>query len=296
MSANEDSLTRFILQRANVRGALVSLNESWRAIAERSSYPSAVAHYLAQCTAAAALFTASIKINGRLSIQMRGEGTIRTLFSECSTEGTVRGIAHFEQPVPDQLALSDFGRNAVLAITIENNLPEGREPQRYQGLVGMQAETLSAAFEQYFVQSEQLPTRIVLFGNAEQAAGLLIQQLPEQTHEQDDWQRAQALFDTVTEAELFELDAEDILYRLFHEENVRVLEHKSIEFACSCSRARVENVLLSLGQEEIAQTLQEQGEISVNCDFCGQGYHFSAEQGLSLFWPKPSAPGSVRLQ
>ena len=293
---NEDGLTRFILERANVRGAIVSLNASWRSIVERSSYPPAVSAYLAECTAAAVLFSASIKIDGRLSIQMRGEGVIRTLFSECNTAGSIRGIAHFHEPVPAHVALSDFGPDAVLAISIENAHTEGREAQRYQGMVSLQAATLSAAFEGYFEQSEQLPTRILLFGNAEQAVGMLIQQLPEQAGASDDWQRAQMLFDTATEAELFELDTEDLLYRLFHQEDVRVLEHKSIIFACSCSRERVENMLLSLGQQEIAQTADEQGEISVNCDFCGQSYHFTAEQGLSLFWPKPTAPSSSRLQ
>lgn len=295
MSQNDDSLTRFMLDGANVRGALVKLTRTWQAIESRADYPAPVADYLAQCTAASALFIASIKIDGRLSIQMRGDGPIRTLFTECTTEGTLRGLAHFDTPVPDAITLADFGSEAIMAITIERNTAPEREPQRYQGLVGFQADTLAGAFEQYFEQSEQLPTRIVLFANGQQAVGLLIQQLPEADGDTDDWQRAQMLFDTVSAGELFDLEPNELLFRLFHEESVRVLDSLALSFACSCSRERVENALISLGEDEMIESLEENGDITVHCDFCGQAYYFSKDQGLSLFWPKSSVPGSPSL-
>ncbi|MEY3373345.1 MAG: hypothetical protein RLZZ537_1813, partial [Pseudomonadota bacterium] len=200
-----------------------------------------------------------------------------------------------DEPVPESLQPSDFGDKAMLAITIENEAVKSREPQRYQGMVGLQADSLSEAFEDYFRQSEQLPTRILLFSRDGQAAGLLIQQLPEQHCDPEDWRRAQMLFDTLRPEELFDLAPEDILYRLFHEESVRVLETKPLSFACSCNRERVENALISLGREEIEATLADTGDISVHCDFCGQAYHFNAEQGLSLFWPKTAPAPSDRL-
>lgn len=295
MPIERDSLTRFLLNRAHVRGALVRLSETWHEIAARTAYPPAVADQLAQCTAASALFTASLKIKGRLSIQLRGDASVRRLFAECTSEGTLRAIAHFDEPVPESLQPSDFGDKAMLAITIENEAVKSREPQRYQGMVGLQADSLSEAFEDYFRQSEQLPTRILLFSRDGQAAGLLIQQLPEQHCDPEDWRRAQMLFDTLRSEELFDLAPEDILYRLFHEESVRVLETKPLSFACSCNRERVENALISLGREEIEATLADTGDISVHCDFCGQAYHFTAEQGLSLFWPKTAPAPSDRL-
>jgi molecular chaperone Hsp33 len=182
-----------------------------------------------------------------------------------------------------------------LAITIETQAPSQREPYRYQGIVSLNSDSLAHAFEQYFEQSEQLPTRLVLFKRGDQAAGLLIQQLPGQTGQQEDWVRAQMLFDTLRPDELFDLAPEEILYRLFHEEAVRVLNVDSLRFGCSCSRERVENALISLGQDEIAEAIAENGEITVNCDFCGQAYLFSAEQSLALFWPKTVLPGSERL-
>jgi molecular chaperone Hsp33 len=295
MGDEKDSLTRFLLEHANVRGCLVRLHDSWQNITARTDYPPVVADYLAQCTVASALFTASLKLDGRLSIQLRGDAAIRRLFSECSSDGEIRAIAHFDEPVPQTLSLQDFGESAVLAITIETQAPSQREPYRYQGIVSLNSDSLAHAFEQYFEQSEQLPTRLVLFKRGDQAAGLLIQQLPGQTGQQEDWVRAQMLFDTLRPDELFDLAPEEILYRLFHEEAVRVLNVDSLRFGCSCSRERVENALISLGQDEIAEAIAENGEITVNCDFCGQAYLFSAEQSLALFWPKTVLPGSERL-
>jgi molecular chaperone Hsp33 len=295
MSSNNDYLTRFILDGANVRGALVKLNDTWQNIANRADYPPAIAQYLAQCCVASALFASSIKIDGRLSIHLRGAGYIRTLFAECTTQGTLRGIAHFNTPVPEHIDIKDFGSEAVLAITIENQGIVGREPQRYQGLVGLQEDSLYKAFEMYFEQSEQLPTRLFLFNNQDQAAGILIQQMPNQTDNSDNWQRAQLLLETSTAEELFSLTANEMLYRLFHEENIRILDTRNLAFACSCSRERVQEALISLGKDEIEQTVEENGELTVHCDFCGQAYHFTKEQGISLFWPKPIVSNTPRL-
>lgn len=295
MPKSHDSLTRFLLERAHVRGALVRLDETWQAIRARTDYPEAAADFLGQCCVASALFTASLKLEGGVSVQLRGESALRRVFAECRTDGSLRGIAHFDEPLPAHLPLSAFGPKAVLAITIENNGAGHREPQRYQGMVGLQAESLSGAFEDYFAQSEQLPTRLLLFSRGNQAAGLLIQQLPEAFSTAEDWQRAQALFETLSAGELLQLEPNEVLYRLFHEESVRVLDTQPLAFGCSCSRERVETTLVSLGQAEIEETIAETGGISVHCDFCGQGYHFSAEEGLSLFWPESRLPPSKRL-
>lgn len=293
MPNSHDRLLRFLLEQTHVRGALVRLDDTWQTILSRAEYPAAVADLLGQCCAASALFTAVLKIDGRLSIQLRGDSALHRVFAECRTDGILRGIAHFDDlRLPARLSPQDFGPKAVLAITIEDHGAKLREPQRYQGMVGLQADSLPAAFEDYFRQSEQLPTRLHLFVQGERAAGLLIQQLPEAIASAEDWRRAQALFDTLEAGELFGLDPEEVLYRLFHEESVRILESRSLAFGCSCSRERVESTLVSLGQDEIEQTIAETGGISVHCDFCGQGYHFSAAEGLALFHSgAPDAPG-----
>lgn len=294
--ADRDTLTRFMLERSGVRGVLVHLDETWRSILERSPYPASVAERLGETCAAAALFTGHAKVEGRLSVQLRGTGALRTLFAECTSAGTLRGIARYAEPLPEPLTPRAFGDGSLLAITIENQPAGGRELQRYQGLVDLAADQMAQAFENYFGQSEQLPTRLLLAADGERAAGLMLQQLPEGHGDADGWRRNGALFDTLGPDELLALTGETLLWRLFHEEQVRILQQARLSFACSCSRARVEDVLLSLGAEESLASA-ESGRAEVHCDFCGQGYVFSREQIEALFQaPGANAPGSERLQ
>ncbi|MFN7781242.1 MAG: Hsp33 family molecular chaperone HslO [Lysobacterales bacterium] len=275
-------LSRFLLERSGLRGVHVRLDAAWQAIRGRADYPDAVAGLLGEACAAAAMFTGHVKVDGRLSIQLRGSGALRTLFAECTSKGRLRGLARFEQPLPEPLDPRHFGADSMLAITIENTLGTQREPQRYQGLVALDARSLSDAFEGYFSQSEQLPTRILLAADGERACGLILQQLPGASEEPDAWPRAQALFDTLGREELLALPAETLLYRLFHEEGVRLLQQDALAFGCSCTRARVGGMLLSLGRQEAFDSLQD-GRVEVICEFCGQHYHFDPVDLEQLF-------------
>ena len=293
--SEHDQLTRFLLEPSGVRGVMVDLHETWQAIRARSPYPEAVAERLGETCAAAALFTGHAKIDGRLSVQLRGTGALRTLFAECTAAGTLRGIAHYHEPLPDPLTPRAFGAGSVLAITIENLPPGGQDLQRYQGLVELQADRLSDAFEAYFQQSEQLPTRLLLAANGKHAVALMLQQLPDGHGDPDGWNRCSALFDTLASPELLALSASALLHRLFHEENLNVLSQRPLSFACSCSRARVEDMLRSLGQTEAAAA-GESGQAEVHCDFCGQAYRFETAELAALFELAPAnAPGSARL-
>ncbi|HBD20765.1 MAG TPA: heat-shock protein Hsp33 [Arenimonas sp.] len=292
---DRDSLTRFLLERSGVRGVVVHLDEAWQQIAGRAHYPAGVAARLGETCAAAALFTGHAKIDGRLSVQLRGTGALRTLFAECTAAHTVRGIAHFEEPVLEPLTPRAFGPGSILAITIESTPPGAQELTRYQGLVGLDADSLAEAFEGYFQQSEQLPTRVLLASVEGRAAGLMLQQLPGGHGDADGWDRVNALFETLHGQELATTPVETLLWRLFHEEGVQVLGRTPLRFACSCSRERVSDMLRSLGLDEARAALQE-GVAEVHCDFCGQGYRFEPEQIEALFSKAPNAPGPQRLQ
>lgn len=293
---NYDSLHRFILEQAGVRGVWVRLEHSWQAIQSRTKYPSGVLHRLGETCTAAALFIGHLKVEGRLSVQMRGTGALRTLFAECTAEGTLRGIARYEDPLPLALTPHAFGEGSLLAITIETLAPGAREPVRYQGVVGLEADSLAEAFENYFLQSEQLPTRILLAASETHTAGLLLQQLPSQQNDPDAWDRISALFETLGTEELLNTAHDTLLWRLFNEDEVKLLEHKELSFGCSCSRSRVEDVMRSLGEEEALASL-EPDLATVHCDFCGQAYVFTKENIESLFViPRASAPGSGLLQ
>ncbi len=290
----DDRLLRFMIEATGVRGALVQLGGAWRSIAAREPYPAAVQDLLGQSLAAAALFGGHSKVDGRLSVQLKGSGPLRALFAEFSSHGTLRGIALWQDPVPEVLPPRALGRDAMLAITIESQLPGADEPTRYQGMVGLDESRLDRAFERYFQQSEQLPTRLLLACNAAGAAGLLLQQLPGESRDDDGWARAQALFDTLSAGELLGADAEHLLLQLFHEDGVRLLDARPLAFACSCTRERVGSVLLQLGREEAEQAAasQSDGVAEVVCEMCGQRYRFDRVDLEQLFAGGGSEPAS----
>lgn len=280
-----DRLTRFLLEQAGVRGVHVRLDETWAQIRSRADYPPAVVELLGEAAAAAALFTGHAKVDGRLSVQLRGDGPLRTLFAECTATGTLRGIAQLaEDDTSVSRDLRDLGSSAILAITIENPAADGRDPVRYQGLVGLASDSLSDAFEDYFRQSEQLPTRLLLAADGDHAAGLMLQKLPGDAGDSDGWTRAGALFDTLAPAELLQAPADALLMRLFHEDGVRLLGGKSLQFACSCSRERVASMLQSLGEDEArAAAAEGQGTALIRCEFCGERYLFGEGEIDALF-------------
>ncbi|MFT3669289.1 MAG: Hsp33 family molecular chaperone HslO [Pseudoxanthomonas sp.] len=296
MSTDLDTLTRFLLPSAGVRGVAVRLDETWQTVAGRTHYPAAARELLGEAVTAAALFTGHTKVDGRLSIQLRSQGALRTLFAECTAAGTVRGIVQVQDGQDAPRDLQDLGEDALLAITIENPGLDPREPQRYQSLVGLQASRLAEAFEDYFRQSEQLPTRLLLAVDEGRASGLMLQKLPGDEGDADGWTRAGALFDTLHEPELLAVPTRELLHRLFHEEAPQILTERPIRFGCSCSRERVASMLQSLGEEEATAALAD-GVAEVRCEFCGQEYRFTPSQIAELFSLPPvdvEAPG--RLQ
>ncbi|MEN1958915.1 Hsp33 family molecular chaperone HslO [Luteimonas sp. MJ246] len=291
---SHDHLTRFLLPRAGVRGVHVHLGDTWRQIASSDDYPPVARALLGEAAVASALFTGHVKVDGRLSVQLRGEGALRTLFAECTAAGTLRGIARLAGDAGDASGIDGLGGDALLAITIENPGIGSRDAARYQGLVPLDAPDLSRAFEDYFVQSEQLPTRILLAAGEDAATGLMLQKLPADEGDDDGWDRASALFSTLGTHELLATPGPELLHRLFHEESPEVVGGRPLSFACSCSRERVEAMMVSLGREEAEAALID-GTARIHCEFCGQAYTFDAGALHALFTtrlsPMEAPPG-----
>jgi molecular chaperone Hsp33 len=287
---SHDRLTRFLLEQTGVRGVHVQLDETWAQIRSRADYPADVGALLGEAVAASALFTGHAKVDGRLSVQLRGHGALRTLFAECTGAGTLRAIATLvEGEAIAAHTLSLLGPDALLAITIENPGARSQDPARYQGLVGLDADTLSEAFEGYFRQSEQLPTRLLLAANRERVSGLMLQKLPGDAGDLDGWTRASMLFDTLAAAELLETPAKVLLHRLFHDDGVRLLGEKPLQFGCSCSRERVSAMLESLGEAEARAAVESNtGVVEIRCEFCGETYRYSQAEIDAMFAPRPA--------
>ena len=292
-----DRLDRFLLPQAGVRGVRVHLRDAWAPILGSDDYPPAIAATLGQAAAAAALFTANAKVDGRLSVQLRGHGPLSALVTECSADGSLRGLARFDHAAGPPADLRELaGAGAMLAITVENP-GRGREPLRYQGLVEIASASLAGAFEGYFAQSEQLPTRLLLAVDAEVCAGLMLQKLPGDAGDDDGWNRASVLFDTLRPEELRDWSAQALLQRLFAGESAQLLEGRALHFGCSCSRERVAAVLASLGRDEAMAATEQSGQAEVRCEFCGQRYRFTPAEIDGLFTVPPASMAAPdRLQ
>ncbi|HLE94514.1 MAG TPA: Hsp33 family molecular chaperone HslO [Sulfuricaulis sp.] len=275
-----DSLQRFIFENAPIRGEIVHLDATWRAVLERRDYPPRVRDVLGELMAAAALLTSTIKFDGRLIMQVQGSGPVSLLVVECTSDRTMRAIAQWDGEVPDA-PLSELVGDGRLAVTIDPL--KGRE--LYQAIVELEGLSVAEAFENYFARSEQLATRLWLASDTRQAAGMLLQRLPDSPLSDDEaWIRAVHLGSTITREELLALPVAEIIHRLYHEEDIRLFSRMPVSFRCSCSRRRVETVLRMLGRDEVHSILAEQGSIRVDCEFCGDSYEFDridAEQLLT---------------
>ncbi|MDH3315979.1 MAG: Hsp33 family molecular chaperone HslO [Gammaproteobacteria bacterium] len=276
MNRSSDALHRFIIEQSHVRGEVVRLDSTLRALEGTNAYPEPVRQLLAETAAATALLAATIKFDGYLTLQVKGNGPVSLLVMEATGDGTLRGVARHEGVVPDAGIRTLMGAGH-LVMTID----PGRGRERYQGIVSLDETSLVRTLQNYFTQSEQLPTRLWLAVDDTSAAGFLLQNLPANRprgalEEDDDWNRCVHLADTLTDTELLHLPVEKLLYRLFHQETVRLLGASPVNFACRCSRERVERTLKALGHTEVKQILEEDGEVEVRCEFCNTTYALDA--------------------
>lgn len=276
-SANSaDQLQRFSFDGTDIRGEVSHLNESYRDVLSRHQYPTPVAIALGQLMAATALLSANLKFAGRLTLQVRLLGNVSLLQAETSEKGELRAIARYDDNnVDEELVIAD----GQLVITIEPD-----QGQRYQGITAIQQGNIAAAMEEYFVQSEQLPSRFWLECDGENAAGLMLQKMPSiASDDVDAWDRLTHLASTVRAEELLHLNNDVLLHRLYHEEAIRLYPVSALRFFCTCSKERLANALMQLGQQELNNIIAEQHKIEVNCEFCKQAYSFDQQQVNELF-------------
>lgn len=269
---------RFFFPGMDLRGEYVCLESALTPVLHARDYPLEVQSQLAEALVAACLLTGTLKFDGRLALQAQGQGELALLLAEATHDNTVRGLAKWSGP-PAQAELPNLktllGDQARLAITLKP--ARGND---YQSLVSLASSDLAACLGDYFEQSEQLPTQLWLaFGNG-RATGLLLQRMPDQKADRaandEQWQTLEALAQTLTTEELLGLSLETVLHRLFHETPPELMAPGELRFACTCSRDKVEAVLLSLGHDGLQSLLDEQGKADVCCDFCRENQRFDA--------------------
>jgi len=274
-----DNQRRFILEHTNVRGIITRLDTSWRKMLEGRDYPPVIRDLLGQAATATCLLSATLKSNSSLTLQIQGGNPVTLLVMQVNESQHFRGMAEWDGEL-NKTSLHELCHGGQLTITIEKESGE-----RYQSIVDMQQESLAKALHSYFQQSEQLPTDLWLATNDEQAVGMLLQALPEKNKDQDPdaWNRACLLANTLSNEELLNMETEELLHKLYHEEDIRLYEASPVAFRCDCSQQRVADSLRSIGEEEVKTILNEQGSISINCGFCQQQYSFDKVDAAQLF-------------
>lgn len=283
----KDTLYRFVIESADVKGALVSLDSSWTDARGRVKYPKAIEQTLGHAFAAAILLSSTIKFEGKMTMQIRGEGPVHLLVVQVTADQKTRGLARWNK-IPDSNSLSAmFGENARMTITIEAT----KRGEPYQGIVALSGASLVEALKNYFQNSEQLQTELVLSVNKDCAMGLLLQKLPaidaKNLDNLDDalnaWKRTQTVAKSVADKQLYSMAPEQLLYQLFYPDQVRLFAGKSVAFECSCSQARTDGLIQSFGYAEAQAILDEQGSIDITCEFCDQVYQYGEKDIEELF-------------
>ncbi|MEL7628996.1 Hsp33 family molecular chaperone HslO [Pectobacterium aroidearum] len=270
-----DQLYRYLFENYAVRGELVTVNETYQRILTNHDYPSAVQTLLGEMLVATSLLTATLKFSGDITVQLQGDGPLKLAVINGNHQQQMRGVARLQGDIAPGSSLKEMVGNGYLVITITPT-----EGERYQGVVGLEGETVAECLESYFQQSEQLPTRLFIrtgqHEGKQTAAGMLLQVLPAQDADRDDFDHLAQLTTTVKGEELFSLPATEVLYRLYHQEEVTVYEPQDVEFRCHCSRDRCADALMTLSDQEVNEMIEQDGEIDMHCDYCGTHYLFNS--------------------
>ena len=284
----EDNLTRFVMERAAVRGAVVSLDASYREILACHAYPPGLQRLLGEALAAICLLANSLKFQGSLILQLHGGGALRLLVVECDASLSLRATAQWEGQVADDALLVDLAgsaRGSRMVLTLD---PKDGGPL-YQGVVALEGGSIAALLEHYLAKSEQIPSRLWLRAANGRACGLLLQRMPGAADpDAATWHRAAAAIEAAPSA-FAATDAHALLAALFPDDDVRAFRARTPRFDCSCSRLRVAGALKLLGSAEVESILAERGSVGVDCEFCNRRYEFDPAEARALFDAPPAA-------
>lgn len=271
---DNDKLYRYLFQNRAVRGEWVRLNRTFTETLNTHNYPKAVQNLLGEMLVATSLLTATLKFDGTITVQIQGDGALKLAVVNGNDQQQFRALARVEGDIAETSTLHEMIGNGVLVISI---IPT--QGERYQGVISLDKPTISECLEDYFARSEQLATRLTIhvgeFNGQAVAGGTLLQIVPDGTGTADDFEHLTTLASTIKAEELFGLPAQELLYRLFHEETVEVYPPQQTEFKCGCSRERSGAAIMLLPDDEIAEMLAEKkGVIDMQCDCCGTQYFF----------------------
>ena len=263
-----NEVQNFLFEGLGIRGSIVRLEETWRQVLAEHRYPDSLRQLLGESLAATVLLTTGLKGAPKVSLQLQGEGPVKLLLIQCSSELKVRGMAQWRDAAEGEPLLGE-GRLTV-------NLDTGEDDHCFQGIVPLVSDRLDACLEGYFRQSEQLPTRLMLTGTQQRVAGLLLQALPNNDGADHTFNTAAALAATVSPGELSELPADRLLATLFDNYTIRLFKPRRVTHDCRCTPSHLAGVVRLLGADELESLIEETGEVELTCEFCNRAFHYDA--------------------
>ena len=279
LMSNKDKAQRFLFENSDIRGELVSLDNSFAEAVTAHGYPAPIKKLLGEFAAASILLGSTLKFEGLMTLQAKGDGPLSLLMVECTDKKTFRALARF-----DEEEITDEGLwQGTMVITIDPV-----KGKRYQGIVPLNKGSLAECLQEYFAQSVQLPTKLWLASDGNACAGMLLQALPASAEASGEnreafWSHVSALGETIKEDELLELDAETILHRLYHEESIRLFDAETVAFRCNCSRERSAKIISTLNKAEVESIMAEVGHVAMDCQFCNHQHVFDAGDVENIF-------------
>lgn len=279
--STSDVLNRYLFDDMHARGELVQLSTTYKDIIEGHNYPEGVKALLGELLAATCLLTATLKFEGEIAVQIQGDGPLGYAVINGTHDQIMRGIAKLATPT-EAKGLTELIGKGTMVITIR---PSKGEP--YQGVIPLEKPTIAECVAQYYETSDQIPTSIWLFTDTESvvAGGAFVQLLPDSEDKEKqfaDYEYLCHLTQTIKPDEIFNLEAEELLHRLYHEQTVRIFDPQAVKYSCSCSEEKCLSTISQFNPEEVKAIIEEQGDVSMTCDYCMTTYRFN-EQQLSSY-------------
>jgi molecular chaperone Hsp33 len=278
-----NTVQRFLFKELNIRGQHIHLQESWQQMIKDRHYPLSIIKLLGELTAVSVLMASGMKHKGRITLQVQGSGPVTLLVVEVTHDLKIRGMAKTDRTITTETTLDELLGDGQILVTLENI----QTNHHFQSYVPREGNSISEAFEEFLSQSEQLPSKLWLAADELAIGGVMIQKMPDTDgHDSDGWDRVMHITTTVQDQELTQLATEELLHRLFHEELLELFAASEVQYECPQDREKVDNMLLSLGEEEVRKLLEEQGEIVIHNEICNFHLRYGQKEVDSLFHGK----------